>query len=97
MKNAILRTVAAVCAEDTRHTRQLLAHFEKVEDNWRLTPRIRQRVRWRRVNLITDLTVMGRFDVIFCRYVLSALDEGIRRRVLEGLAAAGRRAQGQLR
>jgi len=24
---AILRTVAAICAEDTRHTRQLLAHF----------------------------------------------------------------------
>jgi len=67
--------------------RQLLAHFEKVEDNWRLTPRIRQRVRWRRVNLISDLTVMGRFDVIFCRNVLSAMEPPYRRRVLESLAA----------
>jgi chemotaxis protein methyltransferase CheR len=67
--------------------RQLLAHFEKVEDNWRLTPRIRQRVRWRRVNLITDLTVMGRFDVIFCRNVLSGMEPPYRRRVLESLAA----------
>jgi len=67
--------------------RQLLAHFEKIEDNWRLTPRIRQRVRWRRVNLITDLSIMGRFDVIFCRNVLSAMDPPYRRRVLESLAA----------
>ena len=66
--------------------RQLLQHFEKVEDNWRLTPRIRQRVRWRRVNLIADLTVMGRFDVIFCRNVLSVMDGPYRRRVLESLA-----------
>ncbi|MBX3481044.1 MAG: protein-glutamate O-methyltransferase CheR [Caulobacter sp.] len=67
--------------------RQLLTHFEKVEDNWRLTPRIRQRVRWRRVNLISDLAVMGRFDVIFCRNVLSGMDAPYRRRVLESLAA----------
>jgi len=67
--------------------RQLLTHFEKVEDNWRLTPRIRQRVRWRRVNLITDLTVMGQFDVIFCRNVLSGMEAPYRRRVLESVAA----------
>lgn len=67
--------------------RKLLQHFEKVEDNWRLTPRIRQRVRWRRVNLIADLTVMGRFDVIFCRNVLNMMDAPYRRRVLESLAA----------
>lgn len=67
--------------------RQLLTHFEKVEDNWRLTPRIRQRVRWRRVNLITDLEMMGRFDVIFCRNVLGGMDLPYRRRVLESLAS----------
>ncbi len=67
--------------------RKLLQHFEKVEDNWRLTPRIRQRVRWRRVNLIADLTIMGRFDVIFCRNVLGVMDAPYRRRVLESLVA----------
>ena len=59
-----------------------------MEDNWRLAPRIRQRVRWRRINLAADLSAVGQFDVIFCRYVLSALDEATHRRVLEGLAAA---------
>jgi chemotaxis protein methyltransferase CheR len=66
--------------------RRLLEHFDKVEDNWRLTPRIRQRVRWRRVNLVGDMTAMGQFDVIFCRYVLASMDVPYRRRVLEALS-----------
>lgn len=68
--------------------RQLVDHFDKVEDSWRLSPRIRQRVRWRRLNLAGDLSQVGRFDVIFCRNVLCDLDEVVRPRVLEGLAAA---------
>lgn len=68
--------------------RLLVQHFEKIDENWRLSPRIRQRVRWRRINLAADLGAVGRFDVILCRYVLSALDEGVRRKVLENLAAA---------
>jgi chemotaxis protein methyltransferase CheR len=68
--------------------RLLVDHFDKVEDTWRLSPRIRQRVRWRRVNLAADLSAVGRFDVIFCRNVLCDLDEAVRPRVLEGLAAA---------
>jgi chemotaxis protein methyltransferase CheR len=68
--------------------RLLVDHFDKVEDNWRLSPRIRQRVRWRRLNLAGDLSGVGRFDVIFCRNVLCDLDEAVRPRVLEGLAAA---------
>ncbi len=67
---------------------QLVDHFDKVEDTWRLSPRIRGRVRWRRINLAADLSAVGRFDVIFCRNVLSDLDEVARPRVLEGLAAA---------
>jgi chemotaxis protein methyltransferase CheR len=45
-------------------------------------------VRWRRINLAADLSAVGRFDVILCRHVLTALDDGIRRRILESLAAA---------
>lgn len=68
--------------------RLLIQHFEKIDENWRLSPRIRQRVRWRRLNLAADLSGVGRFDVILCRYVLGGLDDSIRRRVIEGLAAA---------
>ncbi|MDQ0464900.1 chemotaxis protein methyltransferase CheR [Caulobacter ginsengisoli] len=68
--------------------RQLLRHFEQVDDqNWRISPRIRQKIRWRRVNLLTDLGGSGRFDIIFCRNVISGLDQAARKTVLEGLAA----------
>lgn len=66
--------------------RSLLRHFEKVEDSWRLTPRVRQRVRWRRVNLIADLAIMGQFDIILARNVVASMEGPYRRRVLESLA-----------
>jgi len=60
--------------------RLLVRHFEKVDDRWVLSPRIRQMVRWRRINLLADLSSLGRFDVIFCRNVVSSFDEATRRR-----------------
>lgn len=68
--------------------RHLVNHFEKSEEMWVLSPRIRQMVRWRRVNLIADLSTAGRFDVIFCRYVLSDLTPQMKPRLLENLARA---------
>ena len=68
--------------------RHLVRHFEKVDEMWVLSPRIRQMVRWRRINLVSDLSAAGRFDVIFCRNVLSALVEPMRVRLLENLARA---------
>ena len=68
--------------------RQLVRHFERADEMWVLAPRIRQMVRWRRINLVADLSAAGRFDVIFCRYVLGALVEPMRARLLENLARA---------
>jgi chemotaxis protein methyltransferase CheR len=68
--------------------RQLVQHFEKVDEMWQLSPRIRQMVRWRRINLVAELSTAGRFDVIFCRYVLSSLVEPMKLRLLENLARA---------
>jgi chemotaxis protein methyltransferase CheR len=68
--------------------RLLVQHFEQIDELWALSPRVRQMVRWRRVNLLADLKALGRFDVIFCRNVISAFDEGVRRRVLDQLANA---------
>lgn len=69
-------------------SRLLIKYFEKIDDAWVLSPRIRQMVRWRRVNLIGDLKPLGQFDVIFCRNVLSAFDHSTRKTVLEQLALA---------
>jgi len=68
--------------------RLLVRHFEKADEMWALHPRIRQMVRWRRINLLADLRALGRFDVIFCRNVTASFDEATRRRVLEQLARA---------
>lgn len=68
--------------------RLLIRHFEKVGDNWRTAPRLRQAVRWGRVNLLNDFTRLGRFDVILCRNVLSYFDTAPRHQVLKRLAAA---------
>jgi chemotaxis protein methyltransferase CheR len=68
--------------------RLLVRHFEKTDEIWTLTSRIRQMVRWRRINLLADLRALGQFDVIFCRNVISSFDTATRRRVLEQLARA---------
>jgi chemotaxis protein methyltransferase CheR len=68
--------------------RKLVRHFEREGDFFALSPRIRQMVRWRRVNLLDDLARMGRFELILCRNVLQSLTGEARERVLEGLTAA---------
>ncbi len=68
--------------------RLLVRYFERNDEAWTLAPRIRQMVRWRRVNLLADLRGLGVFDVIFCRNVISGFDAQTARAVLEHLATA---------
>ncbi len=68
--------------------RRLVEHFEKDDESWTISDRLRQMVRWRRVNLISDLSAAGRFDVIFCRYLLCQLTAEARPRLLANLARA---------
>ncbi|MBL8771624.1 MAG: protein-glutamate O-methyltransferase CheR [Phenylobacterium sp.] len=53
--------------------RTLVRHFEKAGESFALSPRIRQMVRWRRVNLMDDLARFGQFDVLICRNLLTQL------------------------
>ncbi|PHY13793.1 chemotaxis protein CheR [Caulobacter sp. B11] len=66
--------------------RLLIKHFENKDEMWAISPRIRQAVRWRRINLMADLSGMGQFDIILLRYVLPGLDPGVQARILESLA-----------
>ena len=65
----------------------LLRYFDKEGELWRASPGLRQMVRWRRINLLADLSPLGQFDVIFCRYVTGIFDAPTRARVIERLAA----------
>jgi chemotaxis protein methyltransferase CheR len=65
--------------------RQLARYFEKDGEQWRIAEEVRQRVRWRRINLIAGLRQIGRFDVVFCRYVLGHMTDAAQRKVIEDL------------
>jgi chemotaxis protein methyltransferase CheR len=65
--------------------RQLARYFEKDGEQWRIAEAVRRRVRWRRINLIAGLRQIGRFDVVFCRYVLSHMTDEAQRKVIADL------------
>lgn len=67
--------------------RLLIKYFENQDDTWAISPRIRQMVRWKRINLLADLSAMGRFDVILLRNVLGGMDAALRGQVTRSLAA----------
>ena len=66
--------------------RLLARHFEKEGEQWRLAAEVRRRVKWRRINLIAGVRQIGRFDVVFCRYVLGGMTEDAQRKVIDDLA-----------
>ena len=66
--------------------RLLVDHFDKVDEMWRASPRLRQAVTWKKVNLLADFSKLGRFDVVFCRNVVSGFDAETRRDVLDRIA-----------
>jgi chemotaxis protein methyltransferase CheR len=68
--------------------RRLVRHFEGLEEGFALSPRVRQTVRWRRVNLMEDLTRLGQFDLVLCRNLLGYLVDDARARVLANLQGA---------
>jgi chemotaxis protein methyltransferase CheR len=68
--------------------RLLARHFEKSDDQWRLSDGIRRRVRWRRINLVAGLAAIGRFDIIFCRNVLGGMTEDAQRKITGELHGA---------
>jgi chemotaxis protein methyltransferase CheR len=68
--------------------RRLLQYFEPVDEAWRISPEIRQAVRWRRLNLVDEFSVGKPFDLILCRNVVDCFDPAIRMKVLERLTRA---------
>ena len=68
--------------------RQLLNWFDQSEDMWEVKPRLRSAVAFTRANLLDEPPPGGRFDVIFCRYVLGDMAPERRARALDVLEQA---------
>ncbi|MDC7676222.1 CheR family methyltransferase [Asticcacaulis machinosus] len=64
----------------------MVKNFEKVDEMWRISPKMRQAVKFRKMNLLDDLRGLGRLDVIYCRNVLIYFDLETKKRVLEQMA-----------
>src|SRR5690606_23350021 len=68
--------------------RLLVRFFEKDGEAFVISPRLRQAVRWRRMNLIDDISGLGQFDLILCRGLLAQLAPEARAKVLQSLSRA---------
>jgi chemotaxis protein methyltransferase CheR len=68
---------------------RLLAHFNKLQSGeWQVSEALRTPIGFRVHNLLETASGLGKFDVIFCRHVLSGMSRTARARVAEHLAGA---------
>jgi len=64
----------------------LVKFFDQVGETWQLAPELRSMVQFRPLNLLNDFSVLGNFDVVFCRNVLIYFDQDNKIGVLERIA-----------
>lgn len=63
-------------------TPMLLRHFTQTGESWQISEAMRSKVTFRQLNLLSDFTSLGRFDVIFCRNVLIYFDTNLKADIL---------------
>lgn len=63
-------------------TPMLLRHFNQIGDSWQISDAMRSKVTFRQLNLLSDYTPLGRFDIIFCRNVLIYFDAARKQEIL---------------
>lgn len=67
---------------------RLMKHFSRMDSgDWQANETLRSRVSFRQHNLLESAAGLGKFDLIFCRHVLSGMARSARGRVAEVLAA----------
>jgi chemotaxis protein methyltransferase CheR len=64
----------------------LMKHFKKEDANWRISPALREMVKFQELNLLGELRSLGQFDIVFLRNVLIYFDAPTKGRVLEAIA-----------
>jgi chemotaxis protein methyltransferase CheR len=64
----------------------LAKYFTKVGDMWQVKPDLRGMVQFRPYNLLQDFSLLGQFDVIFCRNVLIYFDQPTKAAILNRMA-----------
>lgn len=62
--------------------------FDQIGSEWRVKPELKKWIQFRRLNLLSDFTSLGLFDIIFCRNILIYFDPASKKKVLERMAAS---------
>ena len=60
----------------------LVKYFMQQGDKWMVKPELKDMITFRSINLLQDMTALGRFDIIFCRNVLIYFDVQTKAKVL---------------
>jgi len=63
------------------------SYFERHENMWKLKDDIKRRIEFREFNLLGSYTVLGKFDVIFCRNVLIYFSTETKKDILARVAS----------
>jgi chemotaxis protein methyltransferase CheR len=61
----------------------LIKYFTQSGDRWQISPELRNAITFRELNLLSDFTTLGTFDVVFCRNVLIYFDQTTKARILD--------------
>lgn len=69
-------------------SRRLIEWFDRADDLWRVSERLRPSVRFERLNLLDGADSFGTFDLVLCRHVLTDMTMEARRRVVASLGRA---------
>ncbi len=64
----------------------LVKYFEKDDQMWQISPEIKSMVHYRAFNLLDDMSMLGSFDIVFCRNVLIYFDQGTKGEILGRIA-----------
>jgi chemotaxis protein methyltransferase CheR len=64
----------------------LMKYFTQKGNNWQINNCIRERISFMQHNLLEDAGKVGRFDIVFCRYVLIYFDNETKLKVLNHIA-----------
>ena len=58
------------------------AYFNNNGSAWELNPEIKNTVKLRHFNLMDDYMILGKFDIIFCRYVLIYFPNEVKQKII---------------
>ena len=64
----------------------LVKNFTQVGERWQIDDSLRRMVKFQKLNLLGNLSSLGKFDVVFCRNVLIYFDTPTKTKVLDGIS-----------